>query len=458
MFRAVTQQLAGWGGFPRQAGHVYRPDSPAEVPALLREVPESLIPWGQGRSYGDAALNEGRGVVRTERMNRLLSWDPATSVLECEAGVTFDDLIRTFLPRGAFPPVTPGTQFVSLGGALAADVHGKNHHHDGTIANCVEQFQLLTGRGELLTCSREENPEVFWATLGGLGLTGMILRVRLRLRHVESAWVRVRYRRAANLDQALNWLQEGHAARYSVAWIDCLSSGADLGRSVLMEGDHAPVDALPVPQRATPLVLPQAKKRRVPFHFPGWALNSWTVRLFNGRYYARHVDGEKVVPLDTFFHPLDAVRDWNRIYGRRGFVQYQMVLPPASSRAGLVEILERISQSRRASFLAVLKLFGAANPGPLSFPCPGATLALDLPCGGSRLLALLDELDQIVIKHGGRVYLAKDARLSRSAFEAMYPRADEFRTLMTRLDPAGRFDSSLARRLGLSRQVVGGTA
>jgi len=453
MNRSIKQTLAGWGNFPREEAHAFRPESAAEIAEVLAErETSSYISSGLGRSYGDAALNRDAGVIFHDRLQRFLAWDPAAAVVECEAGVSYQDLLDTFGPRGFVPPVTPGTKFVTMGGAIAADVHGKNHHRDGSLAEFVLSFELLTGTGQVLTCSRQQNADVFWATLGGMGLTGVILSARLRLRRVESAYVEVDYRKAANLDQALELFeQDDQNYRYSVAWIDCLASGRALGRSVLMRGEYLPADQLPDRLRANPLSVPRRRPLSIPFYFPGFALNSLSIRAFNHLYYRKHRDETKVVDYDAFFYPLDSILHWNRIYGRRGFVQYQLALPPASSRQGLIEVLEKVSRSGRASFLAVLKTFGPANPGLLSFPMEGATLALDIPNTGAPLRELLNELDRIVLRHGGRVYLAKDARLSRESFEAMYPRADEFRDLKERLDPEGVFSSSLARRLGLDR-------
>jgi decaprenylphospho-beta-D-ribofuranose 2-oxidase len=451
MSRYLKHELASWGNFPREEVYDFRPDSPAEIAPILKEhlVP-TYISRGLGRSYGDAALNAGAGVIRQERLNRFLAWDEENLTLESEAGVTLQEILDVFLPRGYFLPVTPGTKFITIGGAVAADVHGKNHHRDGSLAEFLDHFTLLTGTGAVLTCSRTENTDVFWATLGGMGLTGVILTVRLKLKPVETAFLTVDYKKAANLDGALEAFQQDHAYRYSVAWIDCLASGAALGRSVLMRGDHTPLAQLPEKFRGDPLRPRGKRTKSVPFRFPGFALNSWSVRLFNNMYYRRHRDGTVQVDYDNFFYPLDSILNWNRVYGKRGFVQYQVAIPSETSRPALVELLEKLSRSRQASFLAVLKTFGPANAGLLSFPIQGATLALDLPNIGQPLLTLLDALDAIVLKHGGRVYLAKDARLSRPAFEAMYPRVDEFRQLKHRLDPEGLFSSSLARRLGLA--------
>ncbi len=457
MVAVVKRTLASWGNYPRQPASIYYPQATRELTEILacREQ-SSYSCYGLGRSYGDAALNCDGGVLCQQRLNRLLHWDPREEVLECEAGVSYQDILNCFLPRGYIVPVTPGTKFVTIGGAIAADVHGKNHHRDGSLAQFLVSFQLLTGGGcpsegglQVLTCSRTENSDVFWATLGGMGLTGVILSARLKLQRVGSAWLGVDYRRAANLDQALELFSTADRSRYSVAWIDCLARGPALGRAVLMQGEYLAADELPVQLRSAPLQLPRRSSRTVPVTFPGWVLNSFSVRAFNELYYRCHRDQFRVVDSESFFYPLDSVGHWNRIYGRRGFVQYQMVVPPAGSRRALVRILEQISQSGRASFLAVLKTFGPGNPGLLSFPTAGATLALDLPFTGPPLLQLLEELDRIVLDHGGRVYLAKDARLGRSAFEGMYPRVGEFRRLKQKLDPEGLFSSSLARRLGL---------
>ena len=458
MIRQARQQLAGWGNVPCQEVRAFRPESVGELHRTLDEnAAETFISRGLGRSYGDASLNRNGGVIRFERLNRFLAWDASRGVVECEAGVTFEDLLRHFVPRGFFPSVTPGTKQVTIGGAIAADVHGKNHHRDGSIANFVEELRLLTGRGEELNCSRTENSELFWATIGGLGLTGAILSARIRLLPIQTAWIAADYRKADDLDEALDLFAEDSEHRYSVAWIDCLARGSELGRSILIRGDHARQEDLTAPQRDGALELPRRRRRSVPINLPGWTLNPYSVAAFNQVFYERHRDERKLVDYDSFFYPLDSVANWNRIYGRRGFLQYQLVLPTTGSRSGLIEVLDRLSASRMPSFLAVLKMFGKGNEAPLSFPMPGATLALDLPNRGEPLLSLLNELDEIVLKHGGRVYLAKDARLSATAFRAMYPRAVEFERVKRSVDPDGTYSSSLSRRLGLCSESASST-
>lgn len=449
--RSVTKSISGWGNFPVQTCTLYRPEKVRDVATIVREAPgTSIIPRGLGRSYGDAALNADGAVMLLERLDRLAAFDPQTGVVRCEGGTSLADLLEIFVPRGWFLPVTPGTRFVTLAGAIAADVHGKNHHRDGCISEFVTDFDLVTASGETITCSREQNAEVFWATVGGMGLTGVILRAGLRLIKIETAYITVDYRKAQNLDHALSLFSEDANYQYSVAWIDCLATGSMLGRSVLMRGNHTPLTQLTGPYRNEPLKLRRGRAKNVPINMPSFVLNGTSIRAFNAMYYAKHDDARSVTSYEQFFYPLDSIRHWNRMYGKRGFVQYQAVFPPETSRDGLVKLLEQLSASGAASFLAVLKTFGPQNQGMLSFPRAGQTLALDLPNTGESLLQLVRELDKTVLDHGGRVYLAKDACLDRAAFEAMYPRLAEFKAVKARLDPQNRFASSQSRRLGIT--------
>ncbi|HYJ78939.1 MAG TPA: FAD-binding oxidoreductase [Longimicrobiaceae bacterium] len=446
MIPSSVQRLSGWGRHPVQSCRVYRPEKVAELRELLGSPPEGgLVSRGLGRAYGDAALNARGGVVSHLRLNRMLAFDPATGVLECEGGVSFAEIVDAFLPRGWFLPVTPGTREVTVGGAVACDVHGKNHHRDGTLARFVEGFRLLTPARGAVDCSRAADAELFRATLGGMGLTGAVLRARLRLLPVESAWMTVDYSRTADLDGALERFAADDAGyRYSVAWIDCLARGRSLGRGVLMRGDHAPAARV----RGEPFAGRPAARARVPLDAPSALLNRLTVGAFNRLYHALHRDRAGVlVPIDRFFYPLDGVRDWNRLYGRRGLVQHQSVVPFVRGDA-LARMLERVAAAGRGSFLAVLKRFGPAGEGVLSFPAEGHTLALDFPVAAG-LAELLRELDRIVLDAGGRVYLAKDASLNAATFAAMYPAAGRFRAVKAEVDPEGVLSSSLARRVGL---------
>ena len=446
----VTQLISGWGRFPVERCNVYRPESRRQLAAILESGAQpSLISFGLGRSYGDAPLNSQEGVICHTRLNRFLAFDAKAGVLECEAGVSLAEILHYFLPRGFFLPVTPGTKFVTVGGAIAADVHGKNHHQDGTFGNFVLDFKLLTPKGETISCSPNNNFELFWATHGGMGLTGIILSARIKLRPVESAWALVDYQKAINLEDALERMTESDIRyQYSVAWIDCLASGRHMGRAVLMRGNHAPAKELPRRIRH-PLSQPPRRHWTLPFDFPSMALNSFTVRAFNALYYGTHRSAARqLIDLDTFFYPLDAVYHWNRMYGRRGFVQYQVALPLDGGLEGLKVVLARLARSRRASFLAVLKRLGMPNPGLLSFPIQGYTLALDLPVNRG-LVPLLHELDRVVLSYGGRVYLAKDAVMTSQSFAAMYPKLEQFRAVKRKVDPQGLLSSSQARRLAI---------
>ncbi|MBX6396599.1 MAG: FAD-binding oxidoreductase, partial [Alicyclobacillaceae bacterium] len=364
----------------------------------------SYLARGLGRAYGDAALNEGAGVLLQTRRNRFLDFDPGSGILRCEAGVSLAEILEVFVPRGYFLPVTPGTKFVTVGGAIASDVHGKNHHQDGSFSNFVVDLDLLTAGGEVITCSRTEKEDIFWATVGGMGLTGVILRASLRLLPVTSSYIRVDYVKARNIDEAFERFDaDDDRYQYSVAWIDCLATGRSLGRSVLMRGNHVPAEDLPPSLRSRPLEVRKKMNVTVPFDFPSVTLNYLSIRAFNALYYRLSKGSPGVlVHYDPFFYPLDAVLDWNRLYGKRGFVQYQVVFPFETSREGLIALLERLARDRRSSFLAVLKRFGAEGQGLLSFPRPGYTLALDIPIRDDGLFAFLREMDEWVAEKGGR--------------------------------------------------------
>lgn len=449
--RVVARDLSGWGRFPVERNLVARPEKPVNVRNLLRSViASSYIARGLGRSYGDAALNRAGAVISTVRLNRFLAFCPESGVLECEAGVSLAEIIDYFLPRGFFLPVTPGTKFVTVGGAIAADIHGKNHHRDGTIATCLLDFRLLLPSGEVVNCSPTSHADVFWATVGGMGLTGIILSARLGLRRVESAFASVDYETTTGLDQVLEaFAGDEEKYQYSVAWVDCLATGNSAGRAVLIRGNHASA-AEAASDGATRLRRPSGLA--VPVDLPGFVLNPLSVAVFNELYYRFHRGKRRrLVTLNSFFYPLDAIGDWNRLYGRRGFIQYQFVVPLENGRAALLEVFERLKKSGLSPFLAVLKKLGKANPGLLSFPMEGYTLAVDIPVRAG-LKEFTGELDQKIVGHGGRVYLAKDALLSPGMFPHMYPNVEEFRAMKQRLDPEGRLASSLARRLGIVSQ------
>jgi FAD/FMN-containing dehydrogenase len=396
-------------------------------------------------------MNGGGGIILTERLSRLLAFDPEAAWIECEAGLSLRSLLAFLLPRGFFLPVVPGTQFVTVGGAIAADVHGKNQHLDGTIGRHVLEMRLMVPSGDVLRCAPDENADVFDATVGGMGLTGTVVSARLKLLPVESAFVATSIRRAPDLSATLAAIEEdARASRYSVAWIDGLGRGGTLGRAVLIRGDHLPASELPLRHRDRPLRNDASRALTVPFDLPGFALGPTTVGAFNGLYFNAARTGTSVSTIEKFFFPLDRALHWNRLYGRRGFVQYQALLPRETAAEGCARILEEISRIRAASFLAVLKTTGPAGRGLLSFPLPGITLALDIPNVGEPLRPLARRLDEIVLRASGRLYLAKDALTDAPTFAAMYPRLGAFRAVRGRIDPSGRLGSSQSRRLGLS--------
>ena len=405
-----------------------------------------LIARGNGRSYGDPALNRDTTLILSHA-DRFLAFDPQGGRLEAEAGVMLADIIETFLPRGWFIPVTPGTKFVTLGGMIAADVHGKNHHKEGSIGDHIESLELMLADGRVVRCSPLQNPELVQATRGGMGLTGVILSAVLRMKKVESAYIRQETLRTSNLDETMAAFEQSLDWTYSVAWIDCFARGARLGRALLYRGEHARLDELPPDKRPHPFAVTPNSAKRVPFDFPGFALNRWSVKLFNAFYYAAGSPGPDIVNYDRYFYPLDAILDWNRIYGASGLLQYQCVLPKATSREGMAAILERVARASSGSFLSVLKLLGPGS-GMMSFPLEGYTIALDFPAN-AQSFALLDELDAMVAARGGRVYLAKDARMNAAMLRQGYAGFDAFEKVRQAVDPSGKFASLQSERLKL---------
>ncbi len=428
----------GWGRYPRHAAQLMQPQS---VPDAIQQLGEHgpLLGRGMGRSYGDSALADK--LISTRHLNRLYSFDEQSGLLACAAGISLGELLDVFVPRGWFLPITPGTKFVSIGGAIASDVHGKNHHVHGCFSECVDSIELLLGDGSQVTCSRSERPELFHASCGGMGLTGLIVAATLRLLPIESVYIKQTTYKAANLEAVLQLFEAHAAATYSVAWIDCLASGAALGRSLLMLGEHA---------RDGQLVLPAKSRLNVPLDMPSFLLNRFSVHAFNELYYQRirRHESKQRVSYESFFYPLDGIQQWNRLYGKQGFVQYQFVIPKAAGLEGMRAILERISASHRGSFLAVLKALGAANDNLLSFPMDGYTLALDFKLEAG-LLTLLEELDRMVLAYGGRLYLAKDARMSEATFKQSQPNWQQFQEVRAQYGALGKFASLQSRRLGL---------
>ncbi|KJZ18492.1 FAD-binding oxidoreductase [Loktanella sp. S4079] len=439
-----TSELMGWGRYPRRPGPLGQPRDERQLSAYVGLG--GVVARGNGRAYGDAAIGAA-ATVDMRALNRMISFDPETGVLVAEAGVILGDVIDAYLPRGWFPYVTPGTKFVSLGGAIASDVHGKNHHSEGSFGAFVDWVDVMDAEGQVQRASRHENPDLFAWTVGGMGLTGVIVRAAIRLRPIESAWIKQETIVAKNLQAAIETFESAKSTTYSVAWIDCLASGADLGRSLVMLGEHAGAAELPHQHRLRPFDSPVRGKKSVPFDAPGFALNSLTVKAFNALYWRKgqRAQGTSYVDWDSYFYPLDAVLGWNRIYGRRGFLQYQCVLPLSASKVGLTEMLQETARTGQGSFLAVLKRFGAQD-SKFSFPMEGYTLALDFPAN-ARSLALLDRLDAITVAHGGRVYLAKDARTAATTLHCADPRATAYAQMREETGLSTQFASAQSERL-----------
>ena len=444
--------LTGWGRTAPSLAHLHHPAAGEEVASLIAAAgPRGLIARGLGRSYGDAAQNAGGRVLATDELRGVRGFDPATGLITVGAGLDLGALARLTLPHGWFPPVVPGTAHVTIGGAIAADIHGKNHHSDGSFCSHVRSFVLQAPAGGRLLVTPEDDPGTFHATAGGMGLTGVILEATVQLLAVESDRARVDTERARDLDDVLDRMERGDDGyRYSVAWIDCLARGRSLGRSVLIRGEHASAaEAASAGRSKAPAYAP-GRMVAAPPAVPNGLLNPASLRAFNEAYFRRAPREERgrIEPIHAFFHPLDALRDWNRLYGSRGLLQHQFVVPFGAEDV-LRGVVERLAGERVPTFLTVLKRFGAQRTGRISFPTPGWTLAVDMPAGRASLAPLLDGFDELIAAAGGRIYLAKDSRLRGELLGDMYPELESWRTARRRLDPAGIMHSDLARRLPL---------
>ncbi|MFT3936580.1 MAG: FAD-binding oxidoreductase [Chitinophagaceae bacterium] len=441
------EALGGWGNYPVKESYTILPRSQDDCIKAMRE--EKLIPRGLGRSYGDQAINDNKYVAVCTKLNYFIDFDEQQGILKCQAGVSLEEIITTFGPKGWLPMICPGTKFVTIGGAIANDIHGKAHHIDGSFVNCVESFTILVADGRVLTASRTENEDLFWANFGGLGLLGVILTATIRLRKIETTYFKQKSVVIKDLDHMLEALDKyDHEYNYSVAWIDALAKGKKLGSGVLTLGNAAKLADLPEKLKEEPLKLHNKGKLKVPFFMPSFLLNGFTVRILNRVIAFVQNSPKEFVHYEKFFFPLDAINDWNKGYGKRGFIQYQFVIPEENGKQNLKEILEMIAASGCTPFLNVFKRMGDGQ-GILSFPFKGYTLAIDFPVT-KQLLTFTPKLDAKVLAAGGRLYLGKDALLNESMFKEMYPQHTEWMAIKKKYDPSGEFSSNISRRLGLS--------
>ena len=431
-------RLFSWGMYPKIDSKIFRFDKVTTLQNIIAEHDE-LIPYGNGRSYGDSALSTN--IIHVKPHDYFINFDSENGLLHVQAGVLLSEILESFVPRGWFLKVTPGTKLITVGGAIASDVHGKNHHVAGCFSECVKEFTIMLCDGECITCSKEATPELFKATCGGMGLTGVILDAKIYLKKINSKYIDQITIKTKNLRETFDAFEEYKKLPYSVAWIDCLAKEDEIGKCLLMVGDFRDDGKLEYKNKS---------KLSIPFNFPSFALNNFSVRAFNWLYYGKVKErvSKQKVDIDTFFYPLDAIGHWNRIYSSYGFTQYQFILPKEASYQGLEEILKTISDSGKGSFLAVLKLYGKANENYLSFPIEGYSLALDFKIEDG-LFELLDVLDEIVVKYNGRIYLTKDVRVSKETFEKGYPQIEAFRQYRKENKMDTKFQSLQSKRVGI---------
>lgn len=425
-----------WGKFPRNYSFNIKDFNYSKIRSNFKL---NSIPYGNGRSYGDSCISEN--IISFKNHNHFIFFDKVNGALRVQSGVLLEEIINVIIPKGWFLKVNPGTKLITIGGAIASDIHGKNHHVEGCFSECVNWFSLLLPSGDIIKCSRDENEELFLSTCGGMGLTGLIIDVEIQLKKVNSIYINQKTIKSKNLDETFKIFESIKNDPYSVAWIDCLSKGDKIGRSIVMSGEFS---------NDGELIYSPKKKLNIPFNFPSFTLNTLTVKIFNWFYYnkVRKKISYQKVNFDTFFFPLDSIRNWNRIYGKNGFTQYQFILPKEESYEGLKSILNEISKSGKGSFLAVLKLYGKENENYLSFPLEGYSLALDFKID-KGIFKLLDKLDQIVLNHKGRIYLSKDVRVSKETFEKGYPQINKFREVRKKYKLNEVLTSLQSQRVGI---------
>lgn len=445
----MIKKVSNWSNYPSVKTDENSFSTISQFNELMEE--NSLFSIrGLGRCYGDASLSNH--IISTLKFDRIIDFDLERGIFECEPGISLASILEIIVPKGWFLPVTPGTKYITIGGAVASDVHGKNHHSEGSFSAHIIEMDVITSLGKI-TCNSLINSDLFKASCGGMGLTGLISRVRFKLKKIETAFIRQVQIKAANLDEILDLFEQYRDSTYTMAWIDCLKGGDSFGRSILMSGEHALPADLPSIKPSNLLIKPAKLKLAIPFYFPSFALNTLSIKAFNFLYYTKNFKKESnsIVSYDPFFYPLDAITGWNKMYGKKGFVQYQFVLPIENGKAGLVDILAKIRKKGMGSFLAVLKLFGKQE-SLIAFPMEGYTLALDFPIK-KGLFEFLDELDKIVLDYGGRLYMTKDARMKADIFWKSYSHAAEFLQIINQYNPVQQFQSSLSERLLIKNSI-----
>jgi decaprenylphospho-beta-D-ribofuranose 2-oxidase len=431
-------KYSAWGKYPEIDCNLFKFNNINDLKKTINRE-NCLIPYGNGRSYGDSALS--KNIINIRSYNYFLDFNEEQGLLHVQSGLLLSEILEAFVPRGWFLKVTPGTKLITIGGAIASDIHGKNHHVEGCFSQCLEEFTIMLADGSVKTCSYKNDPELFYATCGGMGLTGVILDAKIYLKRINSQYINQTTIKIKNLKETFDAFEKYSSKPYSVAWIDCLAKGANIGKCLLMVGDFANDGNLNYKKK---------KRLNIPFKFPSFALNKYSIKAFNWLYYNKTLAGtsQKKVDIDSFFYPLDSVNNWNRIYGKNGFIQYQFILPKESSYEGLKKILQTIANLGKGSFLTVLKLYGKANKNWLSFPMEGYSLTLDFKIE-KGLLELLDQLDEIVLKCHGRIYLTKDARVSKDIFEQGYPNINIFRQYREEHGMSKKFQSLQSKRVGI---------
>jgi decaprenylphospho-beta-D-ribofuranose 2-oxidase len=441
------EKISGWGNYPIIACDLYKVKHPEQLKTKV-DLCSKITARGLGRSYGDQAISSTALVTMLPSMDKILAFDEQTGILDCQAGLSLKQIITIFAPRGWFPMINPGTKYVTIGGAIANDIHGKAHHVDGSFINCVESFDILLANNELRTCSRIENQELFFANFGGLGLLGIIVRVKIKLKKIETTYFKQTAINCKNIDEMLDAFdQYDKQYDYSVAWVNTMAKGKNSGKGVLTLGNQAKLEDLPLKLKNNPLHVIPEPKLTVPFYLPNFSLNAVTVKILNKVIAYVQAKSTSVVHYEKFFFPLDAILNWNRGYGKRGFIQYQFVIPLEDGRKNIKKLLTAVSESGCTPFLNVLKKFGNGQQY-LSFPKPGYTFAIDFPVT-KKLAGFVTKLDQMVLDCGGRIYLGKDAMLTANMFRKMYPDYQQWLAIKKKYDPHNKFTSALAQRLEL---------